>query len=137
MQKDTLVSGAKLYGHTFELGYKNNSSGCHCPWNTFALWNNAFLGPFGFQLGGDMPHDRKNAGVEEVLTIGVIQKLFGAENRQVKLVEIPSINDRPDMSNWIQERIESEQTKIESKDKRPRTQLEWAQITGPTVRHIL
>ena len=38
MHVDTLVTGAKLYGHTFELGYHKNSSGCQCPWNTFAVW---------------------------------------------------------------------------------------------------
>lgn len=134
MSRDTLVTGARLYGHDFQPGINTACSGRRCPWNTFAVWSLEWLGPFGFQMAGDMPHDQDNAGVEEVSTAAVIQAIY--PHVEVNLVDVPDINDRPDMEGWDDDRKKRESIKIESKDERPQTQLEWMEIEGPTVEHI-
>lgn len=121
MGEGTLAVGAALQGHLYQPGTHQRASGRQVPWNTLALWNPDFLWTTGFPMIGDgVIGDPATAGVEEVATIAVLQRVHpGVE---AKLV---SIGDGAwDTSHFDGERLAAHEKKMASKDARPKFQLE-------------
>lgn len=94
---DTLVVGLALPGHDYARGRHRLLNGRTTPWNTLALWNWRLLALTGFPLVAEgLVHDDDDdnnsnnsmAGVEEVVTIAILQRLLGAEHAQAKLVQL-------------------------------------------------
>mmetsp|Transcript_22387 Transcript_22387/g.37443 ORF Transcript_22387/g.37443 Transcript_22387/m.37443 type:complete len:362 (-) Transcript_22387:112-1197(-) len=126
-----------------------------CPWNTFAIWRVKELGFTGFALIGDgLGSDRTIAGVEELSTITLLQRInpkyqavlvklvtstaegkdssnrTGAERKEESISWDTKFSDDP-------ERQEYHRKKMLSKDLRPLRQMEALGISPGLVRHEL
>jgi len=133
MDNKTLVVGAALEGHVYEPGIHSPANGRQVPWNTLALWNPKFLWNTGFPLIGDGPiGEPKNAGVEELCTIAVIQTLYPTS--KARLVQVPG--QSWDTSQFDAERLAKHEKKMASKVSRPAAQLAEMGLKGPKVTHI-
>lgn len=135
MHDDTLVVGAALEGHFLHSSRRAiRAGGREVPWNTFALWNLSLISRLGFPLIGDALFNPKAAGVEEVATISVYQKMYGAEHAKAKLISVPGI--RWNVSHFNVERMKRHKEKMKSKEERAALQLKWAKLPRPFVWHI-
>lgn len=130
----TLVAGARFGEHNFNPNTTMSATGTTVPWNTFAIWNLEFLGCIGFPLIADAPQEPKMAGVEEVITISILQKIY--PYHQAKLVHIPGFFREWDMTGWDNARIKSHHQKIRSKNERPDWQLERVKLESALIHHI-
>ena len=130
MGEETLVVGAALEGHDLKTG-KIIGNGRTVPWNTMALCNLKYLARIGFALIGDNPSDPENAGVEELATIAVLQRLYSIE---AKLVAVPGVKWQTE--NFDPGRREEHEKKMWSKITRPQKQIEILNIPAPTIIHI-
>ncbi len=136
----TLVVGGFLSGHIHvkpkkgeEYAVVENATGRQVPWNTFALWNPNFLWKTGFPMIGDgVLTNPDSAGVEEVATIAILQKLY--PHAAVKLVWAG--DSMWDMSSFKGERLTIHQEKMVSKEDRPAAQLKSLELSGPIVYHF-
>lgn len=134
---DTLVAGARFSEHLFGVG-QVVGTGITVPWNTFALWNLTHLAKIGFALIGDAPFDptQKQAGVEEVSTIALYQKLFGVANMKAKLVSLSDFHEEWNMNGWDAERHAKHKAKLVSKMSRSDEQLKRANLPYPIIMHV-
>ncbi len=134
MDGHTACVGAALEGHDYHPGTTiKEANGVQIPWNTFSLLNPYAVCVTGIPMLGDGTFlDLSTAGVEELITYAVIQRLY---NSQVKLVSIPSSNGW-DTRNFTGERLEAHKKKMASKISRPAAQLQFANLKAPTVQHI-
>lgn len=130
MDEITLVVGAALEGHNLQKGVVVGN-GRTVPWNTLAVWNLDYLVRTGFLLIGDNPSDPANAGVEELTTIALLQRLYGVK---AKLVAVPGVKWKTD--DFDPERREKHEKKMRSKIERPREQMKILKIQAPTIIHI-
>lgn len=137
LDDETLVVGARFAEHQFEPGKEVPIKGSTVPWNTFALWNPSLLSRTGFILMGDAPFDPsgKQAGVEEVATIAIVEKTW---DTQAKLLEVPGIGGDWNMAGWNTDRLAAYQRKIASKDSRVKEQLSYLDLcwNPGTVKHL-
>jgi hypothetical protein len=131
---ETLVAGAALEGHKFVPGVHQNASGREVPWNTLALYNPYPLWVTGFPLLGDGPmSEPENKGVEELMTGTILQRIY--PNLKLFLTQVPG--QTWDTSSFDGGRLASHEKKMNSKDTRPRRQLDFSNLgTGPTVIHV-
>jgi hypothetical protein len=132
MHAGTLVVGARFSEHAFKEG-ENENTGSTVPWNTFALWNMAYLARLGFPLVGDAAFDRSQAGVEEVSAVALYQKLYGVS---AKLVSVAGFYEEWNMDGWDEERKKKHLSKIASKVSRPNAQLARLGLPAGRVLHI-
>lgn len=131
MDKDTLVVGAAFAEHEFQKGVVVFGTGTTVPWNTFALWNLAELGKLGVPLVGDAPFNPKMAGVEELATIAIYQKLW--PGLQAKVVKVLGVGGEWNTEGWDTDRLEKHRQKIQSKKDRPTAQLDHLGLSGSTL----
>lgn len=131
MDDGTLVVGAAMSGHEFREG-EMIGSGTTVPWNTLALWNLKYLNRTGFVLAADASFDAEAAGVEEVATCAVLQRLY--PHLKVKLVKLGSIKWK--VEKLSQDRIAAHIKKISSKKERAEKQLKFLELPPPRVLHI-
>ena len=128
VDKDTLVIGALLSGHDYRPSTKGVAlNGRTTPWNTLALWNVPKLALTGVPLIADGLHlnedgSRGAAGVEEVATIAVLQKILGADQAKAKLVKLADVEW--DQTFEDEERRKWHEQKMNSKVERAARQLE-------------
>ncbi|RUM45365.1 MAG: hypothetical protein DSY46_03075 [Hydrogenimonas sp.] len=120
LDSKTLVVGAKLHemhGHVHE---KVALTGWTTPWNTLALWNLQKLGLTGFLTvsSGNLPGIP--GGVEEVVTISLLQTLH-PEVMDAKMVELKSVTWQTQWS--CKEREAYHAAKMASKNERAEKQL--------------
>ncbi len=133
MDDRTLVVGARFAEHEFQEGVVSGN-GSNIPWNTFALWNLSFLSKLGFILIGDAPFDPSKAGVEELSTAALYQKIFSSS--KVKLVDIIDFPQEWNMDGWSEAMKTRHLEKMASKKIRAAAQLRWLGLAPPIVRHI-
>lgn len=144
MDRDTLVVGAALPGHDYK-GYKTTKSttkvieatnihndepqqielnGRTCPWNTLAIWNLNKLALAGFPLVSEGIHRDQNgarvaAGIEEVATVLLHQKIHGALHNCAKLVKVDGVEWEEDFrgdekrKRWHEEKMKSKYERAE------------------------
>lgn len=141
-----LVVGARLSGHDHSVASNSRSqtvalNGRTTPWNTLAVWNLPKLALTGFQLVSDglasdltpAPADGtppliNMGGVEETVTIALLQKLLGQSHAVAKLVSVPDVTwnehfDDPSRQEWHDQ-------KMASKLSRAQRQLDLLGLTG-------
>jgi hypothetical protein len=157
---ETLVVGAALRGHDYRgggcgggaaavVGAEVELTGCTAPWNTCALWVVPKLALMGFLLVSEGLHPEESnddggggtgtlhsaAGVEEVLTIAVMQRILSPRRARAKLVALPR------MVSWEEDfgndagRKEWHKRKMESKFARARRQLDLLGLNDGVVMH--
>ncbi len=131
MDEKTLVVGAALPGHDFQEG-EREGNGKTVPWNTLSLWNLEYLLRTGFPLISDALADGKNAGVEEVSTIALLQKIYPFLT--AKLVQIPGIIRQT--KYWDEERLRRYQTELDNRISCPEAQMKIFNIPAPKIIHI-
>ena len=151
-ESETLVVGARLSGHDYkqqsvddEARKDTEDAGKACtpqvvelngrttPWNTLALWNLRKLATTGFLLISDghltSAGTDPSYGVEEVITIALLQQLLGKERAVAKLVPVPGVSwdanfgADPDRQKW-------HESKMESKKSRAARQMEIMKLSG-------
>ena len=127
----TLVAGAALAGHKFNVG-ENKGTGETVPWNTLAVWNLKYLAPTGFPLAGEAPYDESFAGLEEIGACAVLQKLYS--NLKIKLVDVGSVDWN--IGDLDSDRIAAHIRKLESKQQRAQKQMEFLDLPAPSVEHL-
>ena len=131
----TLVVGARFAEHKFQNeGGIVSGNGSNIPWNTFALWNLSLLSKVGFILVGDAPFDPSMAGVEELSTMALFQKIFPPS--EVKLVDIIDFPREWNVEGWSEARKAQHLKKITSRKTRGAAQLRWLGLPPPIVHHI-
>lgn len=131
MDKDTLVVGAALPGHDFQEG-EREGNGKTVPWNTLSLWNLEYLSRTGFPLISDALADGKNAGVEEVSTIALLQKIYPF--LAAKLVQLPGIIR--ETKYWDEWRLKRYQQELDNRISCPAAQMKVFDIPAPKIIHI-
>eukprot|EP00522_Entomoneis_paludosa_P010612 CAMPEP_0172452480 /NCGR_PEP_ID=MMETSP1065-20121228/10127_1 /TAXON_ID=265537 /ORGANISM="Amphiprora paludosa, Strain CCMP125" /LENGTH=771 /DNA_ID=CAMNT_0013204539 /DNA_START=114 /DNA_END=2429 /DNA_ORIENTATION=- len=140
----TLVAGALLPGHDYQSKTERDGSddekavqkvelnGRTTPWNTLAVWNLRKLATTGFLLLSEgfltSTEEDPSYGVEEVVTIALLQKLLGQEEAVAKLVPVPGITWDAEFAD--PERQLWHQTKMESKLSRAARQMKIAKLEG-------
>jgi hypothetical protein len=147
MDQDTLVVGAVLPGHD----YKGNNTlkpctatiqqetdmndsahqivalnGRTCPWNTLAIWNLNKLALVGFPLVSEGIHRDQSgapvaAGIEEVATVLLHQKIHGALHNRAKLVKVDGVEWEEDFRG-DEKRKQWHEVKMKSKHDRAEVQ---------------
>lgn len=140
LASDTLMVGARLPGHDYR-GPKQSGdnravttelNGLTCPWNTLAIWNLPKICLTGFQLVSDGlltdSEQEPSYGIEEVVASALLQRLLGADQAKVKLVNLPSVNwnvnfDDPERQKW-------QEMKMQSKLIRSQRQLDLIRLKG-------
>ncbi|MBV8656913.1 MAG: hypothetical protein JO142_03725 [Burkholderiales bacterium] len=127
----TLVAGLRMRGHQFEPG-EHACDGEHSPWNTAALWRiRNGLDRIGFASSGEAHADPtgENAGVEEVSTIAIYQKLY--VDCGAVLIQTSGVAWDTDRSS----RPEGLGKKLRTKKSRAAWQLEHAGLEPGRVHH--
>ena len=127
MDDDTLVVGPSLMYQHKENDELLDINGGNIPWNTINIWNINKLKPFGFQLISDGIIEDVDGGIEEVVTISLIQYINGQESNKCKLIMLPT--ELKQLIKWDtntqsdSKRKEYHDKKIASKVKRASKQL--------------
>ena len=115
MDNDTLCAGVKLIENQKE------------PWNTLNIYSLKKLNPFGFQLVSDGLSQDVPAGIEEVVTYSLIQKINGQQQNKCKLIAFNNNKewkwDNDDFQLVSQERARYHEHKLQSKFQRANSQL--------------
>jgi hypothetical protein len=127
----SLVAGLRMPGHQFEPG-EHTCDGLHSPWNTAALWRvKDGLDRIGFASSGEALFDPggNTAGVEEVSTIAIYQKLY--EDCGAVLINSSGVTWNTDLSS----QPSSFDQKLNTKSSRAAFQLEFAHLTPGKVWH--
>jgi len=120
LDSNTLVVGAKLHEMHGHVNEKVELTGWTTPWNTLALWNLEKLGLTGFLTvsSGNLPGIP--GGVEEVVTISLLQTLH-PYSMDAKMVELKSVVWNTEWS--CKEREAYHAAKMASKNERAEKQL--------------
>ena len=140
LTSDTLVVGAKLcerHGNEkkeillkSEINIKKTINGWTSPWNTLALWNIDKLGLTGFLSISSGNLTDIPGGIEEVVTISLLQKLH-PKSMKAKLIKLSSVHWNTDWSS--EERSAYHQKKMASKDERSQIQLKRLGVDAGSV----
>nr|CCA20807.1 conserved hypothetical protein [Albugo laibachii Nc14] len=139
--EEDLVIGCALPGHTYtrsDVGVLVPLDGCTSPWNTFAMWNLTLLAKIGFPLICEgVKCDRSTAGIEEVATITLFQKLYPLQSN-AKLIQLPDAAFTWNVDQWTDEsRQKWHDEKMRRKIWRAERQLEhFALDTKGAVLHL-
>jgi len=126
-----LVAGLRMHGHQFESG-EHACDGEHSPWNTAALWRiKNGLDRIGFASSGEALADPtgENAGVEEVSTIAIYQKLYG--DCGAVLIQAAGTTWNIELSS----KTDTLNKKLSTKNSRPAWQLKHALLEPGRVLH--
>jgi len=136
LKKDTLVVGAKICEkHCPEnLDYPTIINGWTTPWNTLALWNLEKLALTGFLSISSGNLTNIAGGIEEVVTISLLQKLQ-PKTMKAKVIKLPSVVWNIEWSS--EERNDYHRKKMKSKDKRSQIQLKHLNIQAGKVSLIV
>jgi hypothetical protein len=121
LENDTLVVGAKLLDiHTSKERY-SMINGWNSPWNTLALWDIEKLGLTGFLSVSSGNLEDIPGGIEEVVTISLLQQLRQNEMK-AKVIDLKSVEWNTQWSS--KEREEYHAKKMQTKNERSKIQLE-------------
>lgn len=132
LEQDTLVAGAVLPGHDFQEG-EREGNGRTVPWNTFSLWNLEYLSRTGFPLISDAFFNGDKAGVEEVTTIALLQKMYPF--LKAKLIQVQGIIR--ETASWDKWRLARHQRELENRISCPEAQMKVFNIPAPKIIHII
>jgi hypothetical protein len=120
LDKNTLVVGARLGEEHCSHSEKEKLNGWNSPWNTLALWDIEKLGLTGFLTISSGNIEEIPGGIEEVVTISLLQKLH-PNTMDAKVVTLESLKWN---TKWdSKEREDYHKKKMQSKDERAQVQL--------------
>lgn len=121
LDSDTLVVGAKLLDIHANGNEYSSINGWNSPWNTLALWDIEKLGLTGFLSISSGNLEDIPGGIEEVVTISLLQQLKKDEMK-AKVIDLKSVvwNTKWDSK----EREEYHAKKMQTKNARSQVQLE-------------
>ncbi|GBG30455.1 Hypothetical Protein FCC1311_066742 [Hondaea fermentalgiana] len=136
---DTLVAGAAFPNdHLFSSGW-HVLNGRTSPWNTLAVWAVGKLALTGFSLVAEgLPHEGISAGVEEVSTISILQRIMPRQAKAKLLLHRALLRAdtwRTDFQG-DEARRDWHRKKMQSKIDRPAAQLDALGIDPGIVQHI-
>ncbi|MDM5271881.1 hypothetical protein PGH07_06800 [Sulfurovum sp. zt1-1] len=117
---NTLVVGAKLCEGHGDEGETCKLDGWTTPWNTLALWNLSKLALTGFLSVSSGNYENVPGGVEEVVTISLLQRLK-PYSMNAKVIHLDSVEWDTEWSS--EERQAYHEMKMASKDERAKIQL--------------
>ena len=149
MSESVLVVGARLAGHDHAVRAGQSQTvalnGRTTPWNTLAVWNLPKLSLTGFQLisdglASDLAPPPPSAGetplmnmggVEETVTIALLQKVLGPSHAVAKLIAVPDVTwnekfDDPARQEWHDQ-------KMASKLSRAQRQMDLLGLSGKVL----
>ncbi len=130
LEKDTLVVGARLHHMHAKKGEVCKIDGWHTPWNTLAIWNLEKLSLTGFLSISSGNLQDVPGGIEEVVTISLLQKLK-PNSMEAKVVNLSSVVWQ---TQWdSKQRDEYHEKKMQSKNERAEIQLEKLGISAGKV----
>ncbi|MEA3512141.1 MAG: hypothetical protein U9R37_00925 [Campylobacterota bacterium] len=133
LNNDTLVVGAKLHTRHGHLKKISTIDGWNTPWNTLALWDIEKLGLTGFLSISSGNLEKIPGGIEEVVTISLLQSLKKDEMK-AKVIELSSVVWT---TKWDSKQREIyHQKKMASKDERSQIQLKKLGIKAGVVEMI-
>jgi hypothetical protein len=133
LKSDTLVVGAQLHAkHGRDKKGLVKLDGWTTPWNTLALWNIEKLGLTGFLSISSGNLEKIPGGIEEVVTISLLQKL--KNEMKAKLVELSSVHWQTNFDT--QQREDYHKEKMQSKEERSIIQLETMGLKAGEVEII-
>jgi len=133
--ENAIVAGAALNGHQY-YAMKTESdtsrrefplTGRTTPWNTLCVWNLDKLSLTGFSTVSDLG---TTAGVEEVVCIAMLQKLF--PNSEAIVVDVGCIDWEESFEN-DEERKKWHEEKMKSKITRAEHQLQLLGLSGTVI----
>ena len=130
LNKETLVVGAKLCERHGDANRYVTLNGWTSPWNTLALWNLEKLALTGFLSISSGNLTNIPGGIEEVVTISLLQKLQ-PNSMNAKLIKLSSVHWNTEWSS--KERSIYHQKKMASKDERSQIQLEKLGVNAGKV----
>lgn len=146
MDENTLVCGPKLKQQMMDVDKDRveDITGANVPWNTLNIWNLESLKLFGFSMVSDGIIEGVAGGIEEVITISMIQHLNGVDTNQCKLVIFDGDEfDIDDLIKWDSNsednrRNEYNAQKLKSKAERASGQLSlFRNLEGGKVQMII
>jgi len=121
LEDDTLVVGAKLLEIHANGNEYSTITGWNSPWNTLAIWNLEKLGLTGFLSISSGNLEDIPGGMEEVVTISLLQQLKQGEMK-AKVIALQSVDWN---TKWdSKEREIYHIKKIQTKNERSQLQLE-------------
>ena len=129
------MAGLAFQEHHFEIG-RHEINGGNTPWNTLAVWDVRILSMIGFLPVSDGLVDGVEAGVEEVVTISLLQHLRPNEARAI-LVRLKGVSDAWPTLWEDPGRAEWHRQKMASKVSRPATQMTALGLKYGTVEHLI
>jgi hypothetical protein len=131
LTEDSLVVGARLHEtHGEENQLCTTLDGWHTPWNTLALWDIEKLGLTGFLSISSGNLEDIPGGIEEVVTISLLQKLKPYQMK-AKVIDLSSVHWNTKWSS--SERKEYHEKKMRTKSERAQIQLEKLGIEAGVV----
>lgn len=130
---NTLVVGARLCDGHGDEGKSCTLDGWTTPWNTLAVWNLQKLALTGFLSVSSGNYEEIPGGVEEVVTISLLQRLK-PYSMNAKVVDLDSV--AWDTSWSSEERRAYHEEKMASKDSRAKVQLEALGLTAGDVIYV-
>lgn len=131
LSSDTLVVGARLHEtHGDEKQICTTLDGWHTPWNTLALWDIEKLGLTGFLSISSGNLEDIPGGIEEVVTISLLQQLKPNEMK-AKVIDLESVHWNTKWSS--DERAAYHKQKMKTKNERSQIQLKKLGIKAGVV----
>lgn len=135
-----MVVGLAFEDHKFSPG-EHLLDGSNVPWNTLAVWEVKKLALVGFLPVSDGLGEGIEAGVEEVVTISLLQQLRPEDSRAILLKVIEKEKAKENSSSWSTEwedpsRLAWHQKKMASKVSRPATQMSALHLPYGKVQHL-
>lgn len=134
--QNVLVAGAAMNGHQYHATTSDSDglpkrkvvslTGRTTPWNTLCVWNLNMLSLTGFCMISDLG---KSAGVEECVTIALLQKLF--PESEARLVKVDGIEWEETFQDAERKKWHDE--KMKSKIERPKNQLDKLNLSGVVI----
>jgi hypothetical protein len=131
--EDTLVVGAKLCELHCSGKDKTLLDGWNSPWNTLAMWDIQKLGLTGFLSVSSGNLENIPGGIEEVVTISLLQQLQ-PKKMKAKIINLPSLSWD---TKWDStERAQYHKKKMKTKNERAQIQLDKLNIKSGKVEII-
>ena len=143
LDDNTLVVGPLLVDSqaTESKEEEMDVNGSNVPWNTLNIWILDKLQPFGFSLVSDGIVGGIKGGIEEVVTISMIQQLNGRKQNKCKLIDFGKSEENEIIwsTNFGNDRERQKYHDNKMKSKRDRAEIQmrqFAELRPGKVMHI-
>nr|VFJ55102.1 MAG: hypothetical protein BECKFW1821A_GA0114235_105122 [Candidatus Kentron sp. FW] len=122
-----MVVGAKISDIHADAAGKVPLTGLTSPWNTMALWNLGKLAKTGFLTVSDGLLDDVLGGMEEVVTISLLQHI-DPQNCLAKVLPVPYLH-------WVVDRMNAERKRLHEAKIKSKTSMFDYGVATPSNRN--